>query len=214
LVYYAFDLIHLEGEDLRRMPRSERRFRLQRLVAGSDVMFSENLPGRLPTMISVLKKNRLEGIVAKRKDSIYEAGKRSGAWRKLALKPRQEFVIGGYRMEGGSLDLLLVGFFDAGELLFAGKVRQGLNRTNRAALLKRLGRLKRKRCAFINLPNSRRGHWGEGVTAEQMEDYVWVKPEVVAQIKFAEWTMGEVLRHAEFDGLREDKTPGEVVREG
>ena len=69
------------------------------------------------------------------------------------------------------------------------------------------------KCPFVNLPSTRTGHWGEGVTAEDMDKYIWVKPQLVAAVKFTEWTTGGVLRHAEFGGLRDDKVPGEVVRE-
>ena len=126
---------------------------------------------------------------------------------------KQEFVIGGFRLDGKRLELLLVGYFEKRKFLFAGKVHQGLNPSNRAALLKTLTPFQNINCPFENLPTSRSGHWGEGVTAEEMADYIWVNPQVVAQIKFAEWTAGEVLRHAEFAGLREDKSPREVVRE-
>jgi bifunctional non-homologous end joining protein LigD len=70
-----------------------------------------------------------------------------------------------------------------------------------------------QKCPFADLPTSRSGHWGEGVIAEEMGDYVWLKPKVVAEIKFAEWTSGGVLRHAEFVSLRDDKDPKEIVRE-
>ncbi|MEY2429828.1 MAG: bifunctional non-ous end joining protein LigD [Verrucomicrobiota bacterium] len=83
----------------------------------------------------------------------------------------------------------------------------------RAALLKMLAPLAASKCPFINLPSSKTGHWGEGVTAEQMEEYVWLRPQIMADIKFAEWTRGGVLRHAEFVAVRDDKEPSEVVRE-
>ena len=111
------------------------------------------------------------------------------------------------------MELLLVGFFEHGKLMFAGKVHQGLNPANRRLLLKALQPLQIAKCPFTNLPTSKTGHWGEGVTAEEMRDYVWLKPMAVAQIKFAEWTQGGVLRHAEFVSLREDKKPQDVVRE-
>jgi len=130
------------------------------------------------------------------------------------LKPGQDLVIGGFRLDGKRLELLLVGYFENKKLLFAGKVHQGLNPANRRALLKALQPLSVEKCAFANLPTSRTGHWGEGVTAEEMGDYLWLKPETVAEIKFAEWTKGGVLRHAEFVALREDKAPKEVTRGG
>jgi bifunctional non-homologous end joining protein LigD len=94
--------------------------------------------------------------------------------------------------------LLLVGYGEGNKLLFAGKVHQGLNPANRRALLKLLLPLAVEKCPFANLPTSKSGHWGEGVTAEEMGDYVWLRPEMEAEIKFAEWTTGKVLRHAQF----------------
>lgn len=144
---------------------------------------------------------------------IYEVGRRSLAWQKLPLKPREEFVIGGCRPEGNSLELILIGYYEMGSLLFAAKARAGLNPRSRLDLFRVLKRLVVSKCPFTNLPTSKRGHWGEGVTAEDMKDYVWVKPTLVAEIKFTEWTSGGVLRHAEFAGIRGDKEAEEVVRE-
>ena len=146
-------------------------------------------------------------------DSKYLAGRRGDYWLKMPLKPKQDFVIGGFRLEGKRLELLLVGYYESGKLLFAGKLQQGLNPANRAALLKGLDYFRTAKCPFANLPSTKSGHWGEGVAAEEMEHYTWVQPEVVAEIKFAEWTHGEILRHPEFVTLRSDKDPKDVVRE-
>ncbi len=129
------------------------------------------------------------------------------------MKPNQDFVIGAFRLDGKRLELLLVGVFENGKLLFAGKVHQGLNPANRKSLLEVLQPLGIEKCPFTNLLTSKKSHWGEGVTAEEKGDYVWLKPEVVAEVKFAEWTKGGVLRHAEFRTVRDDKDPKEVVRE-
>jgi bifunctional non-homologous end joining protein LigD len=99
------------------------------------------------------------------------------------------------------------------KLLFAAKVHQGLNPANRAMLLKTLQPLRTDRCPFANLPTTRKGQWGEGVTAEEMADYIWLRPEIVAEIKFAEWTTAALLRHPEFVTLRDDKSPNDVTRE-
>jgi bifunctional non-homologous end joining protein LigD len=101
------------------------------------------------------------------------------------------------------LELLLVGYLDAGKLLFAAKVHQGLNPANRRALLKVLQPLATDKCPFTNLPTPKSGHWGEGVTADEMADYIWLRPEIEGEIKYAEWTQGHLLRHAEFVILRE-----------
>jgi bifunctional non-homologous end joining protein LigD len=116
-------------------------------------------------------------------------------------------------MDGKRLELLLVGYFENRKLLFAGKVHQGLNPANRAMLLRTLQPLRTDRYPFANLPTTKKGQWGEGVTAEEMGDYIWLRPETVAEIKFAEWTSAALLRHAEFVTLRDDKSPDEIIRE-
>jgi bifunctional non-homologous end joining protein LigD len=203
LVYYAFDLLRLNGQDLKSRPLRERRALLEKVLGNSGVLMSQSLPGTLKEIMRAVKEHGLEGVVAKRLDSPYQPDRRSDFWLKLPLKPSQDFVIGAYRMDGRRLELLLVGYFENEKLLFAGKVHQGLNPANRRALLKLLEPLRTNGCPFLNLPTSKSGHWGEGVTAEEMGDYVWLRPKILAEIKFAEWTGGGVLRHAEFAALPE-----------
>jgi ATP-dependent DNA ligase len=153
--------------------------------------------------VQAVKAHGLEGVIAKRLDSKYQPDRRGNDWPKLPLKPAQHFVIGAYRLDGKRLELLLVGHSEGSKLKFAGKVHQGLNPANRRALLKLLQPLATAKCPFANLPTTKSGHWGEGVTADEMSDYTWLRPEVEAEIKFAEWTAGGVLRHAEFVTVRE-----------
>jgi len=176
---------------------------LGKLLANSGVLLSQSLPGTLSEIVRAVRAHGLEGVIAKRLDSKYLPDRRGDDWLKLPLKPAQHFTIGAYRLDGQRLELLLVGYFEGTKLLFAGKVHQGLNPANRRALLKLLQPLATKKCAFANLPTSKSGHWGEGVTADEMADYIWLRPEIEAEIKFAEWTEGGVLRHAEFAGVRE-----------
>jgi bifunctional non-homologous end joining protein LigD len=213
LIYYVFDLLFLNGQDMTRKPLSERRAALPRILDNTRVLFSAPLEGSLSSILKAVRKHNLEGVVAKRADSIYEAGRRSNAWQKLPLKPKQEFVIGGYRPEGNTLELILVGYYEKNKLLFAAKVRMGLNPGLRRKLLSVLKPLATSQCAFANLPSNHHGHWGEGITADEMKDYVWLNPEIVTEIKFTEWTTGSILRHPEFIGLRDDKTAHEVLRE-
>jgi ATP-dependent DNA ligase len=201
LVFYAFDLLNFEGQDWRRKPLTERQSKLAQVVEGSAVRVSPPLAGSAAVVISAVREHGLEGVVAKRKDSFYQPGERSGAWQKLPLKPKDEFVIGGYRLEDKNLEVLLVGRFEGAKLLLAGKVHQGLNQFNRKTLLNVLRPLSVAECPFANLPSSRRGHFGEGVRAEEMGEYSWVKLKIMATVKFAEWTDAGVLRHAEFEGL-------------
>jgi bifunctional non-homologous end joining protein LigD len=210
LAYYCFDLLHLNGQDLKGRPLRERRALLERLLGNSGVLFSQSFPGTLSQIMQAVKQHGLEGVIAKRLDSTYQPGQRSKSWLKLPLKPNADFVIGAYRLDGQRLELLLVGYFENKKLLFAGKVHQGLNPSNRRVLLKALQPLRVDQCPFANLPTQKSGHWGEGVTADEMSNYVWLKPEAVAEIRFAEWTVGHVLRHAEFVTLRDDKDPQDL----
>jgi bifunctional non-homologous end joining protein LigD len=214
IVYYAFDLLSLEGEDLKHLPLGKRKEILNEVIKGSDVRLSAELPGTPDEIVPAVKRSGLEGIVAKRKDSSYTVARsRSLAWQKFKLALSQEFVIGGYNPNGNTFSSLLVGYYQDNGLLFAGKVRQGLNPGLRRALIKLLKPLATKACPFTNLPISKTGHFGEGIKKEDMVKLQWVRPERVAQISFTEWTSYGLLRHATFLGLREDKEPGDVVRE-
>jgi ATP-dependent DNA ligase len=156
----------------------------------------------------------LEGVVAKRKGSLYEPGERTDAWQKLKLENQQEFVIGGYRPGSNGVDALLVGYYDDTGLRFAGKLRAGFVPHLRPEVF-RARALKPHHvddCPFDDLPNPKSSRWCGGVTADEMREMQWVRPELVAQ-RFVEWTAEGLLRHAAFLGLRSDKSAREVRRE-
>jgi bifunctional non-homologous end joining protein LigD len=211
--YFAFDLLHLDGKDLQAQPLEERRASLQKMLRGSDVEFSAELPGEAADVVQAITEVGLEGVVAKRRDSRYEAGKRSGAWQKFKVQLRQEFVIGGYKPENRNFQSIVVGYYENKKLRFAARVRAGFTAAQRAALFELLHPLKVEKCPFTDLPSSRTGHWGEGVTLEDMKILKWVKPTLVAEIAFTEWTRDGNLRHSAFVGLRSDKDARAVVRE-
>ena len=213
IVFYAFDLLHLEGKDLTGEPLIARRSLLPHVLDESGLPLSSELPGTTRAIVEAVRNLGLEGVIAKRKDSRYEAGQRSGAWQKLKLELSQEFVIGAYRPGHGSVETLLVGYYEGRELHFAGKVKAGLVPQIRRGLFKKLEPLHVKTCAFIDLPNSKSDRWGGGVTAEEMHEMQWVRPELVVQIRFVEWTVEGRLRHAAYVGVREDKEAREVRRE-
>jgi bifunctional non-homologous end joining protein LigD len=124
VVFYAFDVLHLNGVDLTRQPLDTRRSRLPEIVEGSAVLVSQELPGTAQQVIAAVQQLGLEGVIAKRKDSRYEAAQ-NGAWVKLKLDKQQEFVVGGYRPGAHGVDALLVGSYEGTALKFAGKVRAG-----------------------------------------------------------------------------------------
>jgi DNA ligase D-like protein (predicted ligase) len=213
IVFYVFDLLHLDGEALMRLPLEERKRRLATVVEGSGLLLSPVLPGTAEQVIDAVRRLGLEGVIAKRKDSRYQAGIRGNAWVKLKLERQQEFVVGGYRPGPHGIDALLVGYYHGRQLRFAGKVRAGFAPHIRRDVFARLNGLDITRCPFVDLPSSRPSRWGGGVTAEQMREMRWVKPHVVAQIRFVEWTADGHLRHAAFMGLREDKDAKDVRRD-
>jgi bifunctional non-homologous end joining protein LigD len=213
IVFYAFDLVHLNGSDLTGAPLYERREKLQPVLNGSGILQSLELPGTAQQVIEAVTSLGLEGVIAKRRTSRYKPGERNNDWLKLKLDRQQEFVIGGYRPGPHGIDALLVGYYEGRGLRFAGKVRAGFTPHLRREVFAQLESLAVGRCPFIDLPNSRESHWGGGVTAEQMKEMRWLTPRLVAQIRFVEWTADGHLRHAAFLGLRSDKQPADVVRE-
>jgi bifunctional non-homologous end joining protein LigD len=213
VVYYAFDLLHLDGRDMTDSPLHQRIAQLPAVVAGSGLMLSEPLPGTARQVTDAVRRLGLEGVVAKRRDSPYVPGTRTTHWLKLRTDRQQEFVIGGYRPGDHGVDALLVGYYEKKELRFAAKVRAGFTPRLRRDVHDRLKPLLTASCPFDDLPNSKAAHWGGGVTADQMAEMRWVTPQLLAQIRFVEWTSEGHLRHAAFLGLRDDKPARTVVRE-
>jgi DNA ligase D-like protein (predicted ligase) len=213
IFFYAFDLLQLDGRDLTSRPLAERRAHLPHVTAGSGVLLSEELAGGLDDIIDAVRALGLEGIVAKRRDSRYVPGSRSDAWRKQKLDRQQEFVVGGYRPGPHGVDALLVGVYEASELRFAGKVRAGFTPHLRREVFARVRELHARRCPFVDLPHLSASRWGGGVTAEQMLEMQWVKPSLVVQVRFVEWTAEGHLRHAAFVAVRSDKRGPDVRRE-
>ena len=157
-----------------------------------------------------------EGLIGKRSGSRYEGGKRSGAWIKIKLHLEQEFVIGGYTEPEGSrkyFGALLVGFYEGKRLKFAGRVGTGFSDRLLRSLFAELSKIGVEKCPFYNVPAAGRSRWDQGLTAADMKRCRWVKPKLVCQVKFTEWTRDDRLRQPVFLGIREDKSPSDVVRE-
>jgi bifunctional non-homologous end joining protein LigD len=197
-------LLTLQGKDLTKEPLYRRReiLRIKVMPRLQDsIRYSETLEASPADLIEAVREQGFEGIVAKRRNSLYEPGKRSGAWRKMRVHQRRDFVIGGYTPAGRSFDSILVGYYKGRELMFVGKVRAGFTPALRTAVFKRFQGLETDRCPFKNLPESRRGQWGEGLTAADMEKCCWLKPRLVAMIEYFEWTAADHLRHSMFARL-------------
>jgi DNA ligase D-like protein (predicted ligase) len=213
IVFYAFDLLHVDGEDLRRLPLEQRRDRLPAVLGQSGVLLSAELPGTADRVVEAVRRLGLEGVIAKRRDSRYDAGQRSGAWVKLKLDKQQEFVVGGYRPGNHGVDALVVGYYEGKQLRFAAKVRAGFTPHLRREVFEKIRALQAPTCPFADLPQATSSHWGGSITAEQMKEFIWLKPKAVAQVRFVEWTADGHLRHSAFLGLRQDKHARDVVRE-
>jgi bifunctional non-homologous end joining protein LigD len=180
------------------------------------IRFSSSLGNKPEPLLQQARELGLEGLIGKRPDSRYESGQRSGNWIKLKLHHEQEFVIGGYTPPGGTrphFGALLVGVYKGGQLKFAGKVGTGFNVKLLRSLHAEFKKIGTDTCPFVDLPEKRTGRYGQGITAAEMKRCHWVKPVLVCQLKYTEWTRDDRLRHPVFLGLREDKSAQEVVRE-
>jgi bifunctional non-homologous end joining protein LigD len=213
-VFYVFDILVYQGQDLKKLPLSERRNLLSEVLETNEcVRLSEVSDRSLEKMIKFVKDYELEGIVAKRADSVYQPGLRTGLWCKHRINLAQEFVIGGYIPSDLGVDSLVVGVYRGEDLYYVARVRAGFVPASRRAMFEHLRALKTPLCPFVNLPETVPGRWGEGLTAEKMKDCVWLQPDAVAQVEFLEWTGGDHLRHTKFIRLRDDKDPRDVIRE-
>jgi bifunctional non-homologous end joining protein LigD len=207
-IYYVFDLLYLDGHDLTAAPLEERKSLLEKLVRGKTdaIIFSEHVVGNGDKFFEEAAKLGLEGIISKRLGRPYVSG-RGSDWLKVKCSLREEFVIGGFTKPEGSrthFGALLLGYYDhAGNLMYAGRVGTGFNDLTLGTLHKKFKKLIQKVSPFSNL----RG------TTGQARDVTWLKPSLVGQVQFSNWTGDRQLRHPSFQGLREDKAAKKVVRD-
>ena len=204
LVYFVFDLIHLDGRSLASEPLEARKAALAKILRGDRLRFSEHMDVDGPDAHREACRLRLEGIISKPRHAPYQSGKRVG-WLKTKCVSRQEFVIGGFTEPEGSregIGALLVGVYEADRLVFTGKVGTGFTVKSARDLRSALDRLEIASPAFTPPPP---GWLGRNAH--------WVKPRLVAEVEFTEWTDEGKIRHPSFQGLRRDKPPASVVRE-
>ncbi|WP_263351219.1 DNA ligase D [Acidicapsa acidisoli] len=209
LTYFLFDLLHLNGHNLRNAPLSDRKALLAGLFkkAGQDLRFSEHLNSDASAIFEKACELHAEGIIAKRADAPYNSG-RTASWIKLKCVHEQEFVIGGFTLPAKGhagihgIGSLLLGYYDASKkLIYAGRTGTGFTQKTHTLIRKQLEDLRRSSNPFAHTPEeARRGA-------------IWVKPALVAQVRFATWTADNLVRQASFQGLREDKPASEVRRE-
>jgi bifunctional non-homologous end joining protein LigD len=191
--YFAFDLLVYNNHDLTRLPLIER-YEIMKSVLRFEsprVRITDYFEVPAADMLNAIRTQGLEGVVAKRKASRYEIGKRSGAWAKYRLNSGQELVIGGYIPGAHGVDAIVVGYYRGDDLIYVARVRNGFVPASRRQIFARLKPLLNAKCPFANLPETHKGRWGEGLTASDMEKCVWVRPELVTRIEFLEWTASE-----------------------
>jgi DNA ligase D-like protein (predicted ligase) len=202
VTYYVFDLLRLDGKDVRRLPLRTRKSLLRRaLTFAAPLRFTTHRNEGGAELLDDACRRGWEGLIAKRADSTYRT-RRSDDWLKLKCARSQEFVVGGFTEPAGSregIGALLIGYYVDGLLHYAGKVGTGFDRRTLLGLRQKLDGLRAADSPF------------EGRTAPHTAH--WVQPRLVAQIAFAEWTRDGLLRHPRYQGLRDDKNPTDVVRE-
>lgn len=207
MVYYAFDALHLDGHDLLAVPLEDRRGLLaavcERAPARGTIRFSQHLEGDAGRIFSEACKLGLEGIISKRKDLPYRSGRRD-EWRKTKCSHTDEFVIGGYVEHSavdGAIGSLALGYYHGGKLQYAGRVGTGFDQQTAKDLWRALRSLRRSEPSFSSK-----------LDALQRKGVTWVEPTLVAQVEYRAWTSDNILRHAAFKGLREDKPAKDVRR--
>lgn len=200
-MFAAFDLLMFDGRSLTRRPLAERRASLEQLLKGAraPLLLARRLARDGEAAYRVAKERDWEGIIAKDERSTYTPGERSRSWRKVKVRREAEFVIGGYTAPRGartSFGALLVGMFDGKTLRYVGKVGTGFTASTLRDLLRRMASLRTERAPFDPVP--------------RMKDATWVRPRLVGQVAYAEWTTDGKLRQPAFLGLRTDKAAREV----
>ena len=205
VVYYAFDLLFLNGLDLQVLPLSERRAALETLLSeqpeGANIRFSQHLEGNGEAIFTEACKLGLEGIVSKRKDKPYRSGRRD-EWRKIKCAFTDEFVIGGYAdhaAQKSAIGSLALGYFKNGKFIYTGRVGTGFDQRTAAALWEGLQALRAARSPFHGR-----------LTSAQRSGMTWVKPKVVVNVAYRGWSADGLLRQAAYKGVRDDK-PAEDV---
>jgi bifunctional non-homologous end joining protein LigD len=196
LVYYAFDLIHLEGERIDRLPLEQRKARLKALVGDAKagrIRYAEHVEGRGTDVFDHACRMGLEGIVSKRRDLPYQPGRRD-SWRKIKCLKRDVFVVGGFTDQEGMQDglgALLIGRYEGKRLVYCGRVGTGFTQAVALDLKRRLAALEQEHCPFDPTPPGQLARIGH-----------WVKPELRCEATFIEWTAAGVLRAPAFQGLK------------
>ncbi len=216
LVYYIFDILWLDGEDLTKKTLSERRKILQSIIPGGDatLRLSESFDAEGKELFQLAEKFGLEGIIAKKEDSLYHPGIRSKEWLKIKTEKRQEAVIAGYTKNEGTskkFSALLLGLYEKGEFVFIGPVGTGFSTKLQDELLKKMKPLETSKCPFKTVPDYNKPSRFRPNPPKAA--VTWLKPQLVCEISYRELTKDGAIRHPSFKGLREDKNAKDIRRE-
>jgi bifunctional non-homologous end joining protein LigD len=207
LIFHIFDLIYIDGFSLTKTPLRERKAVLQELFESLDetslLRYSDHVEGNGDQFFKQACKFGIEGIVSKHANSLYEST-RSRNWLKIKCIKRQEFVIAGYTLSDKGLPFssLILGFYEKGKLIFAGRAGTGFSNAQRVELKKMLDRIARPTKPFEQIPRD-----------PDLRKAIWAEPKLVGEVAFTEWTDEGIIRHPSFQGLRADKKPRDVIRE-
>ena len=215
IFFYVFDILWMDGKDLKKIPLSERRTILKQIIPeNSIVRFSENFEVSGIEFFETAKKIGLEGIMAKKADSIYSEGNRSKAWLKIKANKRQEMVIGGYTKNDDSsktFSSLLLGVYENGKLIYTGKAGTGFNDKQQIEMLKQFEPYITPSPPFTELPDINKPSRFRSKPPHALA--VWMKPELVCEVSFTEMTKDGIMRHPSFEAMRIDKKAKEVIFE-
>ena len=215
LIYYLFDILWIDGHDLRELPLAERRMILQNLSLPSEnIRISEGFEESGIHLFNSVKKMGLEGIIAKKQNSSYRENDRTRDWLKIKTQKRQEVVIGGYTLNEGSnkkFSSLLVGVYEKGKLIYTGKIGTGFNYKMQDELLKLFKPLVTKSAPFLSIPDINKPSRFRPDPPDAKA--VWLKPKLICEVSYTEMTSDGVMRHPSFEGMRSDKKPETIILE-
>ena len=215
LMYYIFDLLWLEGKDLMQLPLSERKIKIKEIMPHSDnIRISKSFKAGASEFFEVAKKLHLEGIMAKKTDSKYNPGARSKEWLKIKTGKSQEVVIGGFTNNEGSEKMfssLLVGIPENNSLQYTGKIGTGFSYKLQQELMAKFKPLITKECPFLHMPDVNKPSRFRPNPPEAKA--TWLRPQLTCEVSYLEMTSDGVMRHPSFKGMRDDKSPNEIVKE-
>jgi len=215
LIYYLFDILWIDGHDLRELPLAERKMILQNLSLPSEnIRISEGFEQSGIHLFNSVKKMGLEGIIAKKQNSSYRENDRTRDWLKIKTQKRQEVVIGGYTLNEGSnkkFSSLLVGVYEKGKLIYTGKIGTGFNHKMQDELLKQFKPLVTKSAPFLSIPDINKPSRFRPDPPDAKA--FWLKPKLICEVSYTEMTSDGVMRHPSFEGMRSDKKPETIVLE-